>query len=207
MNPIRNASRRRAADVPSGIVPETLVDLPPLSAEQTRFARAYVELGANVERAVAVSAIDGKDPVGKARAWLRRPELMFAIKEELKRAALTAGPVALATLREIAIDVTMPATARVAAAKHLLDVWRSPDLGGSPATDASSGDIAADGPIGVYGPETMHHIRRLLVLEERTTVARGSAPPVDILQGLADPAPPTSTSAAKRPLTIDQAPE
>ena len=139
--------------------------LPALNEQERAFARAYVEAGGNVKTAAALADLGTKDPDQKARDFLRRPEMLLAIQEEQRRAALLCGAVALSTLIDVATDTQQAGTARVAAAKTLAALSGLGDVDTQPGQQEST----TQGVSPVNYSNVLRRIRRV-ILEESDEV-------------------------------------
>ena len=166
----RTLSSRSSHPVPRGNVPRKGEVLPALNDQERTFARAYVEAGGNVKAAAAIADLGTRDPDQKARDFLRRPEILLAIQEEQRRAALLCGSVALTTLIDVATDTQQPGTARVAAAKALADLS---GLGNTEARPEGQ-ESATQGAAPVNYSNVLRRIRRVILEESEETTADGS---------------------------------
>lgn len=157
--------------VPRGNVPETKSSLPPLTEIQRGFVRKYVMTGGSVELAAVAAGVKTKDPAATAREWLWRPEVLVAIREEQKRAALLGGSVALQTLVAVAQDQEQSGTARVAAAKALASFSLAMSTGSAADSDNNTKpegntlSLLGDNDSGSKGRELLMRLRRVIYEE------------------------------------------
>lgn len=179
----RPAIRSISTAIARSYVPDHVDDLPPLSDTQREFTRAYVQFGGDLDRACGSLGLRAKNPAATGRMWLSYPQVLFAIREEQKRAAILGGSVAIATLIEVARNKEMSGTARVAAAKTLaqLAMLTTGDTPGDAprnehVTRALASDRGEGSPLN-YG-HMLKHIRRVIIEEELNTGA--AKLPVDL---------------------------
>lgn len=155
---------------PQGNVPTQSRPLRPLTEAQALFVHQYVQFGGDIKAAVQSVPIQRKDPIAAAREWLWLPEVLCAIREEQKRAALVAGSVALRTLIDVATDPLQSGTARVSAAKELSRIAM---LAPPETTDAEHGPGAnpqESAPPPADGARLLTRLRRV-IFEETQTVS------------------------------------
>jgi phage terminase small subunit len=96
-------------------LPAALTDM------QRRFALEYASNGGNATAAAKAAGYSEASAAEIGRQQLRKAHVRKLILEELIRCRTESGAIGLSALKQIAVDVSLPGAARVAAARTLME--------------------------------------------------------------------------------------